>query len=53
MEYEAISRIFSGWPLSEVKDMTKREREYWFRCALDGKGARAAKPMQTGEVDDL
>lgn len=34
VDYESICRVFP-WPLTEVKDLSKREREYWFRVAQD------------------
>ncbi len=32
VEYEAIARAFP-WTLTEVKELPRRERSYWFRVA--------------------
>jgi len=32
VEYEAISRAFP-WTLTEVRELPRRERDYWWRVA--------------------
>jgi hypothetical protein len=29
VQFDALSRYYSGWTLSEIKGMPHRERKYW------------------------
>jgi hypothetical protein len=40
--YEAISRHFAGWTLTEIKAMPARERDYWLDLIRWGKERSSA-----------
>jgi antibiotic biosynthesis monooxygenase (ABM) superfamily enzyme len=39
-QYEALSRAFPGWTLSDIRSLSFRERSNWLERAIKRRGSR-------------
>jgi hypothetical protein len=41
-EWSALTQIYEGWSLTEIKELSKRERQNWLEVAKTGYGRNAS-----------